>query len=191
MRKRLPFIIAIALVSPAAAQSDLRFGELAAGGTACVAPGQVSLEQTAQTLTLVFTSFNAEVSGGAVSVSARPTCNVGIPLEVPNGVSIAVAGSGYRFDVRLNPGSATTVSLETFLAGNRGPVLTRTMVGPVSGTFIGAQTVPPAERQWSDCGADVILRANTSLRLSSDVGTIVPSTGHLELVRIKVLTRRC
>jgi hypothetical protein len=188
--RRLLLLVAFLAVTPAQAQSNLTLGDVTLGGTACQGTGAVTVGQNFRVVTISFTDYRAEAGAGAAS-SVRATCNVAVPVDVPAGMSVAVASSDYRLSAKLNPGATGVVSMESFFAGDQGTPLVRTITGPTGGTLVASNSIRPDLLVWSGCGQDVILRANSSIRLSTDVATVLPSVAGLEQARIRLVTRSC
>jgi hypothetical protein len=104
--------------------------------------------------------------GGSKSFD-RKACGLAIPVNVPTGVSIAIVGVHYRGVSKLPLGASATLSSELFYAGGRGPALSKSVNGPVNGRFDYAAVGTVI---WSPCGADVNLRIQSSIRLTSSGG---------------------
>lgn len=188
MKRLLLVLLASLAVAPASAQPNLAFGEATFGGTACQGSGSVVL--AGRVVTIEFEDYRAE-AGTDGNASTRVTCNVAIPVSVPAGTSIVVSSHDYRLSAKVNPGATVEVSIEAFFAGGRGTTLARTLTGPISGAFIATNSIRPDDLLWSPCGQDVILRANSSLRLYAEVATVLPSVTSLQVARIRVAARSC
>ena len=183
MTRLFLLLVPMLLVVPANAQT---FGELSVTGTACERDA-ASLVESRVALTILFEGFN--VAGvGANAPFFRGACNVALPVDVPKGMSVAVAGTGYRLDAALADGTAAILSVEGFLAGQAGPVLTRSLSGPKTATFVGASVIPRQDLQWSACGTDVIVRANISIRVTSPSAAL---RAVFDQLRIRLAYRPC
>ncbi|MCW5712993.1 MAG: DUF4360 domain-containing protein [Bauldia sp.] len=180
-------LAAFALVAASAAANAQTFGEPTLGGTACRAGTAASITGGVLNPTIVIDGFVAETT--PAGMMARATCTIAVPVDVPEGRSIAVVGAGYRLDASIAGGTTAAVSLEAFLAGQQAPPLTRVIDGPRSGAFVGAAVVSAADRQWSACGADVIVRMNASVLLTAE--RAAPSTVTVGQLRIKLASRAC
>ncbi|MGV8840346.1 MAG: DUF4360 domain-containing protein [Bauldia sp.] len=179
------FALAAATATSAHAQT---FGEPTLGGTACRSGTTATISGGPLAPVVVIDGFVAETNPPA-GLMARATCTLAIPVDVPEGRSIAVVGAGYRLDASIAAGTRAAVSVEAFLAGQQSPPLTRTMTGPVGGTFVGASVIGAADRQWSACGADGIVRLNASVLLTAEVP--VASTVAVGQLRIRLASRAC
>ena len=89
-------------------------------------------------------------------------------MTVPDGVAVAVRNVAFRGAVKLPDGQDATISTELFSAGETGEVNEIPLTGPSDTGFLRFVTVPDDQLKWSDCGADINLRVNTSLRTRGD-----------------------
>ncbi len=181
-------LAALAFVAASAVSHAQTFGAPTLGGTACRSGATASITGGILNPTVVIDGFVAETTPPA-GMMARAICTIAVPVEVPEGRSIAVVGAGYRLNASIAAGTTAAVSLEAFLAGQQAPPLTRTIAGPRSGAFVSAAAVPLADRQWSACGTDVIVRMNASVLLT--VGTPTASTVNVGQLRIRLASRAC
>jgi hypothetical protein len=179
-------IIAISL--PANAQTALRLGKASYGGTGCPAgTAAVALSGDKKSLSLRFDQYRVAAGGGRSF--DRKSCNLAIPLSVPQGLSVSVVSAEYRGVNRLPAGAKAQFRAEYFFAGGRGPVLTRAFNGPLQGRFTLSDTIAAKSVVWSACGADVILRSNTSLRVNSSAGRAASSSIRSQDVKTAVVYR--
>lgn len=181
-------LAAFVLVAASAAANAQTFGEPTLGGTACRGGTTATVTGSPLAPVVVIDGFVAETTPPD-GLMARATCTIAVPVDVPDGRSIAVVGAGYRLDASIATGTTATLSVEGFLAGQQEPPLTRTLTGPFNGPFVGASVISGADRQWSACGADVIVRMNASVLLQAT--TPVPSTVTVSQLRIKLASRAC
>lgn len=166
MRAWLLALSIVAISLPAHAQSGLSLGKPSYGGTGCPAgTASVVLSRDKKSLSLRFDRY--EVEAGGARTFDRKSCNLAIPLRVPSGLSVAVVAAEYRGFNRLPAGAEAQFRAEYFFAGGRGPVKSRAFNGPLQGRFSFGDQVTARSAVWSACGADVILRTNTSLRVST------------------------
>lgn len=189
--KRPVIALLFTIVAASAHAQGITAGEITVGGTGCQSPATATLGGTVLSPVITFDGYRPTVGGRDGTVLSRGSCNLAIPLDVPDGMSVAVVGTGYRLDTAILPGTTAIVSVEAFFAGDQGPVLTRTVSGPSNGKFVGAAVITSAGRQWSACGADLILRANTSIRLTAEAAAPAASTLTMEQLRIRLAVRAC
>lgn len=189
MRGLLLALSIVAISLPAHAQSGLSLGKPGYGGSGCPAgTASVVLSRDKKSLSLRFDRYEVE-AGGSGRTFDRKSCNLAIPLRVPSGLSVAVVAAEYRGVNRLPAGAEAQFRTEYFFAGGRGPVLSRTFEGPLQGRFSFGDRVTARSAVWSACGADVILRANTSLRVSTTGGRIASSSVRSQQINTAVVYR--
>lgn len=181
-------VLAAFVLAAATGAHAQTFGEPTLGGTACRSGTTATITGGPLAPTVVIDGFVAETTPPA-SLMARATCTIAVPVDVPDGRSVAVVGAGYRLEAAIATGTTATLSVEAFLAGQQSPPLTRSLAGPLNGRLVGASVVSAADRQWSACGADVIVRMNASVLLQAE--TAAASTVNVGQLRIKLASRAC
>lgn len=146
----------------AQAQQDIRLGQPAYGGTGC--PGgtaSVNVSPDKQSLSILFDNYVSEAgSGRRVD---RKSCNISIPVQVPNGYSVAVFQVDYRGFNAIPRGAQSRFSAEYFWAGARGPRIDRVFRGPTNDVYTISDGLIASAMVWTPCGASVNLRINTSM----------------------------
>lgn len=188
MRAWLLALTIIAMSLPAYAQSGLSLGKASYGGTGCPAgTASIALSRDKRSISLRFDRYEAKASGGRSF--DRKSCNLAIPLSVPSGISVSVVSAEYRGFNRLPAGAKAQFRAEYFFAGGRGPVLSRAFEGPLQGRFSLAGRVTARSAVWSGCGADVILRTNTSLRVSTSGRRAASSSIRSQEIRTAIVYR--
>lgn len=151
--------------APAAAQDKVTLGQPAYGGSGCPdGTASIVLGFGAQAAIYLFDAYAVGDNGRAVD---RKTCGIAIPVHVPAGTSVAVRNVAVRGKSKLPEGLDATLNVELFSAGSTGEV--NEIAVPTGDTgFLRFVTVPDDQLKWSDCGADINLRVNTSLRTRGD-----------------------
>lgn len=132
----------------------------------------IVLNEDRTAMSVLFSNFLVQAGGvdeygNRRSTIGRKICNIGVPLHIPQGYSVSVFAIDYRGFNFLPRGARSTFRTEYFFAGlPRGPVATKSFVGPNNGSeytisheLIGEAVV------WSRCGEKVILRSNPSITL--------------------------
>ena len=94
---------------------------------------------------------------------ARKSCNIAIPVHVPNGFSVSIIDVDYRGYNSLPRGAQSRFKAEYFFAGNRGPRYVKRFRGSLDDDFTLSNKLGVMANVWSRCGADVNLRVNTSM----------------------------
>jgi hypothetical protein len=163
----LALIVLAAAAAPARADS-IPLGQPGYGGTGCPA-GTVSatLSSDAKSLSLLFDTYAVTVGGSTGRVTQRKSCNLAIPVRVPEGYSVSVLKIDYRGYNHLPAGASSQFNVEYFFAGGQGPRFSRTFNGVLDGDYFLTNTLVATAMVWSPCGADVNLRVNSSIKVST------------------------
>lgn len=150
------------------AQENITLGEPGYGGTGC--PGgsvSATLSPDATSLSLLFDSYVVEAGGDTGKSFDRKSCNIAIPVHVPQGLSISILSIDYRGYNNFQSGSNSQFNVEYFFAGARGPVFSRKFNGPKDEDYLIHNELTAQTIVWSGCGADVNLRTNSSIRVAT------------------------
>ncbi len=164
MLKSILVLTTIMAASLAQAQGGLVLGEPSYGGNGCPAgTASVTLSPDQQELSILFDQYIAEAGETTGRQVDRKSCNLTVPVQVPQGYSVAVFRVDYRgFNVISSPSAQTRFSAEYFWAGARGPVVTRIFRGPQIQDFSLTDNIVASALVWTRCGDSINLRANTS-----------------------------
>lgn len=188
---------ALLVASPAFAVEELELGEPTHGGSGCPA-GSVgtALNDSGTELSVFFDDFMVEAGGVTGKRVGRKNCSVGIPVHVPQGFSIALVDVDYRGYTYLPRGTRAMFSAEYFFAGSRGPRLRKSFRGELDDEYLITDNLIARALVWSKCGADTILRINTSMtaisnRWLDDVLATVDSADISTGVVYQIQWRRC
>jgi hypothetical protein len=151
------------------AQTGLTLGVPTYGGTGCPS-GTAAVALSGQTLSILYDQFVAEAGGPTGRTFDRKSCNLAIPVNVPNGLSVSIVSVDYRGYNGLPSGANSVFRVEYFFAGGTGPVFNQTFTGPRQQDFTVRNNIVAAANVWSACGQDVILRTNASIRVTTTGG---------------------
>ncbi|WP_414564115.1 MULTISPECIES: DUF4360 domain-containing protein [unclassified Anabaena] len=130
------------------------------GGNGC--PGgsaSVSVSPDGQELSILFDQF---IALGNKTEESRKSCNLSIPIQVPQGFQISLYDADYRGYIA--PRTTGRLRAEYFFAGQRGPVFSRTLKGE-SDYNVRDKLVTVAD-VWSRCGDSVNMRVNAAMTAS-------------------------
>jgi len=168
MNRTLGLLATIVLSSAIAHADDLRLGEPAYGGTGCpVGTVGVAVAPDQQSITMIFDQFVAE-AGDSKRID-RKSCNVAVPIHVPNGFSVSIFAIDYRGFVSLPRGAKATLAVNYFLANDKNGVRTsKTFQGPDDSEYLKSDSIGLASTVWTPCGANTILRMNSSMLVQSN-----------------------
>lgn len=168
MKSAILFFSAIVLSAPVFAADDISLGTPGYGGTGCPS-GSVSatLSPDAKSLSLLFDQYQVAVGGTTGKSFDRKSCNIAIPVHVPQGMSVAVMKIDYRGFNRLPAVASSQFNVEYFFAGTRGPAFQRSFRGVLDSDYLINNELVAESMVWSGCGADVNLRTNSSMKLKT------------------------
>jgi hypothetical protein len=147
----------IAAVSPAFAAEKVEIQGATYGGNGCPTDSaNVSISPDGQELTILFDKFAALGSNPAES---RKSCNLSIPIKVPQGFQISLYNADYRGYVA--PATTGKLRAEYFFAGQKGPVFERQFPGEVN--YNVRDSLTTQTNVWSGCGDSLNMRVNASM----------------------------
>ncbi|MEQ1900412.1 MAG: DUF4360 domain-containing protein [Devosia sp.] len=169
--KKLLAIAALLVASSFAtfAQADdIALGEPGYGGTGCPdGSASVTLSPDAKSLSILFDEYFVEAGGATNKSFDRKSCNIAIPVHVPQGLSISVLAIDYRGYNNIPTGANTQFNVEYFFAGAKGPTFKKTYQGALDEDYMIHNELTAQSIVWSACGADVNLRTNSSIRVTT------------------------
>ncbi len=148
--------------------NDIQLGQPAYGGNGCPA-GSASavLSPDNKSLSILFDQFIVE-AGGANATVARKSCNIAIPVHVPQGYSLSIIAVDYRGYVSLPDRAQARLTAEYFLAGTLGPRFGKQFIGKTDTDYTFTNDIGVQAQVWSPCGADTTLRVNASMLVQTN-----------------------
>lgn len=164
----LASLILVGGLTTIAHADDISLGQPGYGGTGC--PGgsvSATLSPDAKSLSILFDQYQVEAGGTTGKTFDRKSCNIAIPVHVPQGLSISVLAIDYRGYNNVPVGGSTNFNVEYFFAGSRGPVFNKTFSGPLDSDYLIHNELTAAATVWSACGVDVNLRTNSGIRVTT------------------------
>jgi len=168
MKKSILLFSTILLSAPVFAADDISLGEPGYGGTGCPAGTvSVTLSPDAKSLSLLFDQYQVAVGGDTRKSFDRKSCNIAIPVRVPQGMSVSVLKVDFRGFNHLPQSASSQFNVEYFFAGTKGPGFQRKFRGPLNEDYLINNELTVQAMVWSACGADVNLRTNSSLRVQT------------------------
>ena len=164
MGTRLFAVVISFLIAGQAHATGLRLGNPEYGGTGCPA-GSASavLSPSEDTVSILFDNYVAEAGGQTGRRFDRKACAIGVPVQVPQGFSVAVFAVDYRGANIIPAGGMNRFNAEYFWAGVRGPTISRTFTGPSNQDFTVTDNLIATTLVWAPCGQSVTLRINSSM----------------------------
>ena len=167
MKKSILLVSALILGAPVFA-GDISLGEPGYGGTGCP-DGSVSvtLSPDQKSLSLLFDQYQVSVGGETGKSFDRKSCNIAIPVFVPQGLSVSILKIDFRGFNHLPQYGTSQFNVEYFFAGTRGPAFQKKFSGPLDEDYTINNELTARSIVWSGCGADVNLRTNSSMRVKT------------------------
>lgn len=159
------------LVSEATmAQSGIRLGTPSYGGNGCPAgTASVTLSPSEDAISILFDAFSASAGSGTGKRVDRKSCNLSIPVTIPQGYSVSVIQTDYRgFNYVPSSGAYTRLNTEYFWAGIRGPMFSKLFTGPQNKDFTTSNGIIAESLVWTPCGASINMRVNSSIMAQSN-----------------------
>jgi hypothetical protein len=164
-------MLALLTQSDFALADDISVGMPAYGGNGCPSgSASATLSPDSKALSILFDSYQAEAGGVTARRIDRKSCNLAIPVHVPQGYSIAVFQVDYRGFTAIPSGGRAQFNVEYFFAGSQGPRQVKTFNGPSSSDYELHDQLGAAALVWTPCGADTNLRVNSSMMAVADPG---------------------
>jgi hypothetical protein len=162
--KTISLFFIAGLLGANAFADDIRLGRPGYGGNGCPnGSASATLSPDQKSLSIIFDEFMVEAGGSTRRNVARKSCNIAIPVHVPQGLSISIISVDYRGFNSLPRRAMARFKAEYFFAGRRGPRYSRTFRGPLDDDYTITNRFPISAITWSRCGQDVNLRVNSSM----------------------------
>lgn len=159
----------MSLASLAAQADDIQLGAPAYGGTGCPAgTASAVLSPDQKTLSVLFDQYQTEAGGMTGRRIDRKSCNLAIPVHVPQGYSISIFKIDYRGFAALPAGARGQFNVEYFFAGMQGPRSAKPIFGPTNQDYNLTDLLGAEALVWSPCGADTNLRVNSSFMVMTN-----------------------
>ena len=167
MKTGILLFSALILSAPVFAD-DISLGEPGYGGTGCPdGTVSVTLSPDQKSLSLLFDQYQVEVGGETGKSFDRKSCNIAIPVFVPQGLSVSILKIDFRGFNHLPQSATSQFDVEYFFAGTRGPAFQKKFRGPLDEDYLIHNELKAEAFIWSGCGADVNLRTNSSMRVKT------------------------
>ncbi|MGF1677193.1 MAG: DUF4360 domain-containing protein [Rivularia sp. (in: cyanobacteria)] len=150
--------IMAATVAPALAAPKVRIVDnVGYGGSGCPdRSASVTVSPDGQELSILFDQFIADANKRPES---RKSCNLSIPIEVPQGFQISLYDADYRGYIA--PATTGRLRAEYFFAGQRGPIFNRSFKGETE--YFVRDPLATVANVWSRCGDSLNMRVNAAM----------------------------
>lgn len=194
--KKLAVLSLLASSLSAFAQQDISLGYPAYGGNGCPSgTASATLSPDGKSLSVIFDQFLTEAGPSSGKTLDRKSCNIAVPVHIPNGFSISVLAVDYRGYVGLPAGANARLQAEYFFAGMMGPRFAQDFRGRTDQDYTFNNTLGVQAMVWSPCGADVNLRVNASMMVRNttrqDAIATVDSADFSAGIVYQIQMRRC
>lgn len=164
MKRGILVLLAALSATAAVADDGISLGIPSYGGSGCPdGTASVTLSPDSTALSILFDQYQAEAGGSTGKSLDRKACAIAIPVHVPQGFSVSVMDVDYRGFNAIPQGGMSQFNVEYFFAGMRGPSFAKRFVGPIQDNYELTNEIQAMGLVWSACGADVILRSNSSI----------------------------
>ncbi len=160
---RISVLFVLLFIFVSASADGIRLGQPGYGGNGC--PGgsvSATLSPDQKTLSILFDQYIAEAGGGTGRSIDRKSCNLAIPVHVPQGMSVSLFKIDYRGFASIPSGAQGNFNVEYFFAGSKGPVLREVFNSGYERDYLITDKLVGQSTVWSRCGEEVTLRVNTS-----------------------------
>jgi hypothetical protein len=186
----------LATAVAASAQDTIQLGHPAYGGNGCPSgSASATLTPDGRSLSVIFDQFVTEAGPATGRTLDRKSCNIAVPVHVPNGFSVSILAVDYRGFVALPTGATARLQAEYFFAGAQGPRFVQDFRGRIDQDYTFNNTLGVQAMVWSPCGADVNLRVNASMMVRNttrqDALATVDSADFNAGIIYQVQMRRC
>jgi Domain of unknown function (DUF4360) len=184
--------VAMAQVDP----NDVTLGVPSYGGNGCPSgSASVTLGSDAKTLSILFDSFMVE-AGGANPATARKSCNITIPVRIPQGYSVSIITADYRGYVSLPAQAQARMSAEYFFAGSNTVRFEKVFNGRTDTDYLFTNRLGVEAVVWTPCGASPNLRVNAAMlvktnRFGDDALATVDSADFSSGIIYQLQWKRC
>ena len=101
-----------------------------------------------KTLSMLFDQYQLQVGGTSGKSFDRKSCNIAIPVHVPQGYSVSVLQVDYRGFNHLPRNASSQFSVEYFFAGSRGPTFNRGFRGPLDTDYTITNLLAATATVW-------------------------------------------
>lgn len=196
MKKLLSLIVLNLIIGFSYASDSIELGLPAYGGNGCPqGSSDIFISPDQSEMFIRFNNYSAEAGGGLATL-ARKSCNLAIPLHLPGGISVSLVGVHYLGSVELPRKASATFNTEYFFVGQKSVKSTKEFTGKLVSDFHIEDEVAIESQTWSACGADTILRINSSMLVKANkrATRAVASVDGMALdagIVFKIKTRSC
>lgn len=168
--KWMVLLLAYAVSTAATADVPIKFGQPAHGGSGCP-QGSVSatLSSDRTVLAILFDQYVVEAGDQVGKTLDYKSCNIRIPVDIPQGWALSIIQADYRGYHFLPRGARATFSLQySFGTGNSGRRVNRTAMGPLNDSYLVSDDIIAESYVTSRCGERTVFNVNSSIRTQTN-----------------------
>ncbi|TXH77372.1 MAG: DUF4360 domain-containing protein [Thiothrix sp.] len=137
------------------------FQDPAIAGSGCPAgTTDYAITPDGQTLTILFDAYSAD--------PGNLTCNIAVPVHVPNGFQVSLMTADYRGFVQ----GQAELKRSYFFAGDTGPALSTPLSSSSGKEYTQRDNLLTMSETLARCGQDVNLRINSRIRTLNNNSSI-------------------
>jgi hypothetical protein len=157
----------------ALANPGITLGYPGHGGSGCP-QGTVSatLSPDGTALSVLFDQFIVEAGGPTGRRVDYKSCNLAIPVNIPQGYSVSIFQVDYRGFNSLPYGARSQLTNDYFFATSHGSTrsvrLAKSFMGPNNNDYLTTDRLAVNALVWTPCGEQATLRVNSNMRVFSN-----------------------
>jgi hypothetical protein len=182
------YVVLIIPLSAFAEEAPFEMGDPVIMGSGCPSGSyRVYINRDGDEISIYFSEFSAMTDDSSPYDFAN--CNVAIPIKVPSGISVGLAGVDHRGAAYIPSGGKGVLMHEQFFTGQRGDSSTSSISTynryynyyyPHSGAVL-----------WSKCGDDVVARSNSTIYVTRPMNSSVDAQDHGASIRFYLQWKEC
>lgn len=167
MRKSAAFVALILLTGTDAIAKNQSTGVIV---TSSCAGGTYSAVNSPDgtTLSILFDDFSITTVAGSAGGIERKSCDIQVPLNLPDGYSLGVYKVDYRGFARLSSKQVSELSVDyVFGHRNKSRKYHRKIQGDYDGEFVFSETIGAGQMKRMGCGDAAVLNVAATIELQS------------------------
>lgn len=169
-RSLLALVAVLCSAGVASANPGITLGEPGYGGSGCPQfTASATLSPDATALSILFDQFVVEAGGPTGRRVDYKSCNLAIPVNIPQGYSVSIFQVDYRGFNALTSGSRSQLTNDYFFVTGSGSTrsvrLAKSFVGPNNNDYLTTDRLAVNALVWTPCGEQATLRINSNMRV--------------------------
>lgn len=171
-RSLLAAAVVLCSAGVALAQSNpgISLGYPGYGGSGCPqGTASATLSPDGTSLSVLFDQFVVEAGGATMKRVDYKSCNLAIPVNIPQGYSVSIFQVDYRGFNALPIGARSQLTNDYFFQTTSGPSrtirLAKSFMGPNNNDYQTTDGIMVNALVWTPCGDQATLRINSNMRV--------------------------